>query len=219
MEITFYVNILVIVAHPDDEVLGMGGTIKKLSKKHTVSLCVVSEGASAQYKEQKMIQVRHNDCIKCGKLLGITNFEFLDYPDMQLDTISQLKMNIDIEKILKKYKPDIVYTTPYHDLNKDHQCVFESTLVATRSTFIKIKKVLCFELPGNVRTPFTPNLYENISSEIKIKIKSFQQYTSEVEKFPHPRSIEAIESLSLVRGTESGFKYAEAFTLIKEFVE
>ena len=70
-----------------------------------------------------------------------------------------------------------------------------------------------------MRTPFTPNLYENISSEIKIKIKSFQQYTSEVEKFPHPRSIEAIESLSLVRGTESGFKYAEAFTLIKEFVD
>lgn len=211
-------NILVIVAHPDDEVLGMGGTIKKLSKKHTVSLCVVSEGASAQYKEKKMIQVRHNDCIKCGKLLGITNFEFLDYPDMQLDSISHLKMNVDLEKILKKYNPDIVYTTPYHDLNKDHQRVFESTLVATRPTFIKIKKLLSFELPGNVRIPFSPNLYENINSEIKVKTKAFKQYKSEIEKFPHPRSIEAIESLSLVRGTESGFKHAEAFKLIKEFV-
>jgi LmbE family N-acetylglucosaminyl deacetylase len=213
------VNILVIVAHPDDEVLGMGGTIKKLSKKHTVSLCVVSEGASAQYKEKKMIQVRRNDCIKCGKILGITNFEFLNYPDMQLDTVPHLVMNIDLEKLLKKYKPDIVYTTPYHDLNQDHQRVFESTLVATRSTFIKIKKLLCFELPGNVRIPFEPNLYENISSELKTKTKAFNQYKSEVEKFPHPRSTEAIESLSLVRGTESGFKHAEAFKLIKEYIQ
>jgi len=213
------VNILVIVAHPDDEVLGMGGTIKKLSKKHTVSLCVVSEGVSAQYKEKKMIKVRRNDCLKCGKILGITNFEFLDYPDMHLDHIPHLDINIDLEKLMKKYNPDIVYTTPYHDLNKDHQRVFESTLVATRPTFIKIKKLLSFELPGSVRVPFTPNLYEDVSSEIKTKIKAFKQYKSEVEKFPHPRSTEAIKSLSLVRGIESGFKYAEAFKLIKEFVD
>ena len=87
-------NILVIAAHPDDEVLGMGATIKKLTKNgQKVTLCVVSEGTTAQYADKKMIDIRRNSCQKSGKILGITNFEFLDFPDMKLDSIPQVEIN------------------------------------------------------------------------------------------------------------------------------
>lgn len=208
-------DILVIAAHPDDEVLGMGGTIKKLSKKHSVKLCVVSEGTSAQYTDEKMIQVRKDACIKSGKILGISNFEFLDFPDMRLDSVPHIEINIQLEKIIRKYRPQMVYTTPSNDLNKDHQNVFESTLVVARPMLSPVKTIYSYELPGLVKTAFNPTVYEDISSEISFKIKAFKMYKSEVLKFPHPRSIKAIESLSINRGVESGLQRAEAFELIR----
>ena len=209
-------KILIVAAHPDDEVLGMGATIKKLSEKNIVYLCVVSEGASAQYKDKKMIQVRKNSCKKSSKILGISKIEFLDFSDMRLDSIPQLEINRSLEKVINKIKPDIVYTTPSHDLNKDHKIVFESTLVATRPLSSSVKEILSYELPGITQTPFTPNVYVDVTKQISHKIKAFKMYKSEVEKFPHPRSITAIENLSIQRGIESGLKNAESFQLIKK---
>ena len=121
-------NILVIAAHPDDEVLGMGATIRKLSKKnHKIDLCVVSEGATAQYKDKKMIQVRKDACRKCSKVLGISKVIFLDFPDMKLN-LSHIEINKKLEKILADFKPEIVYTAPENDLNLDHQAVFDSRM-------------------------------------------------------------------------------------------
>lgn len=120
-----------------------------------------------------------------------------------------------IEKIMKKFKPKIVYTSPYHDLNSDHKRVFESTLVASRPSSSSVKKLLCYELPGFTKEPFRPNTYVDITKEISSKIKAFKIYKNEVMKFPHPRSIQAIENLAIQRGIESGLKRAEAFQLIK----
>lgn len=209
-------NILVLAAHPDDEVLGMGGTIKKLAKNNKVSLCVVSEGASAQYKESKMISVRREACKKSSKLLGISKVEFLDFPDMQLDTIPHLEINRELEKIIKKFHPKIVYTTPPNDVNKDHLKVYESSLVVTRPTSSKVKQVLCYEIVGIVKEPFKPTIYEDISSTYSYKIKALKFYKTEIEKFPHPRSLKSIETLSIFRGIESGLKKAEAFHLIRK---
>lgn len=211
-------NILIIAAHPDDEVLGMGATIKKLSRNNTIHLCVVSEGASAQYKDKEMIKVRKNACIKAGKLLGITDFYFLEFPDMKLDTISHLEINQRLEKIIKKYKPEVVYTTPFNDLNRDHQEVFESTLVATRAHSSTVREILCYEIPGMVKTPFHPTVYHDISKHIQFKIKAAKIYKSELEKFPHPRSVQSIDGLAIHRGIESSLKRAEAFQLIKKIV-
>lgn len=209
-------NILIIAAHPDDEVLGMGATIKKLTKrKHVVHLCVVSEGASAQYSDSKMIKIRRTSCIKAGKILGISKFYFLDFPDMRLDTISHLEINTKIEGVIKEFKPEIVYTTPHNDLNKDHQVVFESTLVAARPLLSSVKQILSYEIPGIVRIPFVANMYEDVSGEIGYKLKAFKMYQTEIRKYPHPRSIESIENLSIQRGIESGLKRAESFQLIK----
>ena len=212
-------NILVISAHPDDEVLGMGATIKKLSKTNKICLCVVSEGTSSQYSDKKMIKVRRDACKKSSKILGISDILFLDYPDMRLDTIPHLEINKELEKIIKKFKPRIVYSPPSHDLNKDHKKVFTSLLVVTRPFSSSVKKLLCYEIPGPTRTPFHPNVYENVVRFFSYKINAFKMYKSEVRKFPHPRSIEAIENLAIQRGVESSLKRAEAFQLISSIEE
>lgn len=208
-------KILILAAHPDDEVLGMGGTIKKLSKKNEIQLCVVTEGATAQYSDKKMINVRKESCLKSSKILGISKVHFLDFPDMKLDSISNLEINKKLEEIIRKFNPEIVYTTPKHDLNKDHQLVHESTLVVTRPTSSSVKQVYSYELPGFVNEPFTPNVYVNIESEFEYKIKAFNCYKTEIEKFPHPRSIKSLDHLASYRGIESGMKKSEAFMLIK----
>ena len=211
-------NILIIAAHPDDEVLGMGGTIKKLSKKNKIFLCVVTEGSTAQYTDKKMIQVRKNACIKAGKLLGISQFEFLELPDMKLDTISHLDINRMLEKIIKKFKPQVVYPTPINDLNMDHQRVYESTLVVTRPISSIVKQLFCYELPGFTRTSFNPNVYEDITKEFDYKIKAFKMYKSEIQKFPHARSLKSLENLAIQRGIESGLNKAESFQLIRSIL-
>ena len=208
-------NILVLAAHPDDESIGMGGTIKKLSKKNNIHLCVLTDGASAQYKDKKMILERRNACKKSGKILGISNYTFLDFPDMKLDSVSHLEINRELEKIIKKFNPKIVYTTSRHDINKDHQIVFESTLVVTRPQSSNVKQVFSYETTGMTITQFLPTVFEDISKEFKYKIKSFRMYKSELRPFPHSRSLKAIENLAIQRGIESGTKKAEAFELIR----
>lgn len=209
-------QIMIIAAHPDDECIGMGATIKKLSSKNKIHLCVVSEGASAQYTEKKMITERRNACKKSAKILGISDYTFLNFPDMKLDSIPHLEINKELEKIIKKINPKIVYTTPNHDINKDHQKVFESTLVVTRPQSSNVKHVLSYEFPGKKLLPYIPDIYEDISKYYEFKIKAFKMYKSEIEKFPHPRSLKAIENMAIMRGIESGLMKAEAFNLVHQ---
>ena len=212
-------NILVIAAHPDDEVLGMGATIKKFSKKNKIFLCIITDGTTAQYDDKKMIKVRRDACMKSSKLLGISKVKFLDFSDMGLDTISQLEINKELEKVIEDYKPKVVYTTPSHDLHKDHQLVFDSTLVVTRPHSSSVKQLISYECPGPVKQPFQPTVYQNIEKEFSYKLEAFKMYKSEVMKFPHPRSIEAIENLAIQRGVECSLKKAEAFQLIRSIVD
>ena len=166
-----------------------------------------------------MLQARRNACLKSSKMLGIKNVLFLDFPDNQLDSVPQLKINKKVEEIIRKFRPSVVYSPPPNDLNKDHQKVFESSLVTTRPFSSSVKSLLCYELPGMVRKPFHPSVYENVEKEFSYKIKAFKMYKSEVMNFPHPRSIEAIQNLAIQRGVESSLKKAEAFQLIRSIKE
>ena len=135
---------------------------------------------------------------------------------MKLDTIPHVEINKKLEKLIKKINPRIVYTTPNNDLNKDHQKVFESTLVVTRPHSSNVNQVLSYEFPGLKRKTSTMhNVYEDISKEFSYKVKAFKMYKSEVENFPHPRSLDSIESFAIQRGVESNTKKAEAFELIR----
>jgi len=186
---------------------------ERYTRKNKIILCVVSEGATAQYKDKKMIKVRRDSCKKTAKILGISQTIFLDYPDMRLN-LSHLDINKKLEEIVEKYRPEIVYTAPKNDLNLDHQMVFNSTLVACRPKS-GVKQILCYEIQGNTKVPFVPNVFENIEKEFPYKIKGFKMYKSEIEEFPNPRSIAAIENLAIQRGIESGTRKAEAFELIR----
>ena len=208
-------KILVIAPHPDDEVLGMGGTIKKLSPKNDITLLIMTDGASAQYSDKKMIKVRKESCKKSSKILGISEIKFLNFQDMKLDSVPQLEINQEIEKIIKKIQPKIVFTSPKNDLNRDHDVTFNSTLVATRPSSSGVKKVFSYELPGYTKKPFSPNHYEDITKQFVHKIKAFKMYKSEIMKFPHPRSIESIENLAVYRGIQAGIAKAESFELIR----
>jgi len=210
-------KVLVIAPHADDEVLGMGGTIKKLSKNNQISLCVISEGVTAQYNDEKMMQKRKKFCQECSSILGISKIFFLDFPDMKLNNF-HLEINKKLEEIIEKIKPVIVYTSPNNDLNRDHSAVFDSTLVVCRPKS-GVKKILSYELQGPTKTSFEPNIFENIEKEFNFKIRGFKKYKSEIEEFPNPRSVLSIENQATYRGIQSGMKKAEAFKLIKEIRE
>ena len=214
---------LVIAPHPDDEVLGCGGTIVKHAKNgNEVYLCVVTKGYTPDWSEE-FLKNRPKEIEKANKILGIKKTHFLDYPTVKLDTIPQKELNEAISKVVNEVKPDILCIPHKGDVNKDHRLVFEASLVATRPANHKVKKILSYETLsetdwGQPIEPFVPNVYVDISETLGKKIEAMKAYGSELKQYPHPRSLEIIEALAKKRGSEVGVKFAEAFMLIREIV-
>lgn len=215
-------KILIIAPHPDDEVLGCGGAIAKYSRQgHELNVCVATEAYAPDWSE-KFIKERPKEIQKVAKILGIKKNYLLGLPTVKLDTIPQKELNQKILALIKRVKPEIVYLPHGGDINKDHRLIFEAGLVALRpSSKTGVKKILCYETlsetaEGRSIKEFLPNFYENIANEFKKKVKAMRVYKSEIKKFPHPRSLAMMEILAKNRGSEAGFKYAEAFMLIRE---
>ena len=215
-------KVLVIAPHPDDEVLGCGGTIARFSKKNEVYLCIVTKAYSPDWSE-KFVKNRPKEVKRAAKILGIKKTFFLDFPTVKLNTIPQKDINEAISKIIREVKPDIVFVPHKGDINSDHRIVFESSLVAVRPDGGKINKVLSYETLsstewGQAIETFIPNVYIDISKTFDKKIKAMKIYKSELKKAPHPRSLEIIEALAKKRGSEAGMDKAEAFMLIREIL-
>ncbi len=214
-------DILVISAHPDDEVIGMGGTLYKLFKqKHRIHLCVVTDGTGNNKpntkEHEKISKLRREACIKSSDFLGIKSIDFLGLKDGYLDSIPQIEINESLEKLIKKYDPQIVYTTPKHDLHADHYKVHECTVVATRPHSNSVLRVLNYEFPTVQKSVFLPNVFVDISKEFPKKISAFKFHKTEQQKFPLPRSLKSIKNLAERRGIESNLKLAEGFNLIRD---
>lgn len=230
-------NILVICAHPDDETIGMGGTLKKLSSKHKINVLFLSEGITArrkagyatipQYdvsheemqKMKKEIEVRKTHAKNALKILGIKNIRFLDLPNQELDQLPLLKIIKEIEKEIDKTKAEVVFTHHFNDLNLDHRVAYEATITAARPIpGSKISSIFSFEIPASTdwRKPyeFKPNLYVDITSELKSKIKALSAYHYEIRKSPHPRSKEMTEAVAKRWGSLSGYNAAESFEIV-----
>ncbi len=217
-------DILVVAAHPDDEVIGMGATLYKLFKqKHRIHLCVATDGTGNHKKNspeyEKISKIRRAACIKSSNYLGIKSVDFLGFQDGHLDLTPQIEINVSIEKLIQKYNPQIVYTTPKHDLHTDHHKIHECTVVATRPHNNSILKVLNYEFPTVQKTNFLPNIFIDISKEFPKKISAFKFHKSEQQKFPFPRSIKSIKNLAERRGIESNLKLAEGFSLIRDIIK
>ena len=207
-------RVLVVAAHPDDEVIGLGGTIAKhVSRGDEVYLLVISEGVSAQYRnKKKFLKIRRDACKKSSRFLGIKKIVFRNFPDSKLNLVPVSEVSKSISEEINKFKPNRIYTHFFGDMHQDHRAVSESTLIACRR---KVDEIYFYEIIGNIkmasRNIFSPNTYVDVGNFINKKIEALKFYDTEIKPFPHPLSQEGIISLSKMRGVESGLKNAEAF--------
>lgn len=228
-------NVLIIAAHPDDEILGMGGTIlKHTSHKDNVTIVYMATGVTARKasedlksREDKNLQNEilelRNDALKAAKLLNVKNVKFYDFPDNQMDSITLLNVVKAIEKEIDSVKPERVYTNHYGDLNVDHKIVSNATLTACRPLNGPVKEILSFEVLSSTEWsyPYTfkPNYFVNIKKELPKKIDAMKMFKSEIRDFPHPRSPENMNYVAGRWGSVSGFEAAEAFEIIRKIEE
>lgn len=232
-------RILVIAAHPDDEILGMGGTIKKYTKKgHKVKVVFMATGIAARrsysytnsssyetdIKTKKIMEVQitslQKDTKKATKVVGVTDVEFVDFPDNEMDTVSNLEITKKIEEIIDRFNPSLVFTHSPHDINIDHRILYNATLTGTRPiSNTNVNEVISYEVPSstewNFLSNFSPNIFVDITKELPFKLRAMSAYKNEIREFPHPRSFEALESISKRWGSVAGFKAAEAFSLVR----
>ena len=217
-------NILVVASHPDDEVLGCGGTLYNLKKKGAkISVLFLSDGESSRKhpKIKQLILDRKKQALKAGKILGIKNITFGDFPDNSMDTIPMLKVIQFIEKKIKEIKPDVIFTHFESDLNIDHQITSKAVITACRPIKNQtVKSVIFFEVLSSSEwnisiknKSFKPNYFVDISKSLKFKLKALKLYKREMRKWPHPRSIQGVKLLSKTRGSSVGLSNAEAFIL------
>ena len=220
-------NILCIVAHPDDEALGVGGSLIKHSESgDKVYIIIFSDGEGAKPQDDKNPH-RLSDAEKWSAQANCELYKSFNYPDQRLDTVPQIELVKKIEKIIKEIKPDIVYIHNPTEINKDHQVISEASLVALRPMKFPnfLPEIRAFETPSSTdQAPnlsgiiFRPNLYISVFEVWDKKIKGLKLYKKEIGEFPHPRSEESLRALAVKRGAESGLRYAEAFMIIKKII-
>jgi N-acetylglucosamine malate deacetylase 1 len=215
-------KVLVISAHPDDEVLGCGGTLANhYIKGDEIHQIFVSDGEGARLKRGKSLIKDINSRIKLAKkvakILGISKTKSLNFEDNQLDKIPLLKIIKKLENEIEKFKPNIIYTHSDIDLNIDHQIVSRAVLTACRPIKSTVKEINFFEILSSTEwshksfKSFNPNYFVDISKTINLKLKAIKVYQKELRNFPHPRSILGVKTLSKYRGMMSGLKEAEGF--------
>ena len=217
-------NILVIAPHPDDEILGCGGTIaKRIAEGHTVYVCVVTKGCEPLFKNDSVEQVR-SECRGADKFLGVSETYFLDFPAAMLEDVPRYKLNDELLQVIQKTKPDEVYIPHRGDMQLDHQIVVDAVMVAVRPRGKNYpRRIYAYEtlsetgwnIPNTVNE-FIPTVYEDISDTIGKKLAAMNIFESQIATFPAARSIGAIETLAKFRGVTVNVEAAEAFSLIRE---
>lgn len=215
-------NVLVVAAHADDEILGVGGTLRKHVKNADNVYCLImTNGVSSRSGATKdEIKLRNKECKKVASIIGFKESTILGFPDNEMDKISLLKIIKPLEKYIEIYKPKIIYTHHKGDVNIDHRLTFEAVMTACRPVSDNCpEKIYSFETLSstewqlNEKMAFQPNVFIDISSEFDDKINALKEYTSELRNHPHARSIKGVEILASFRGLQSNLKYAEAFKL------
>lgn len=221
-------RVLVVAAHPDDEILGCGATAARhAAEGDEVWLLILGEGItsrpglSAAQTQDELSRLR--SCAEtAAAVIGAKRLILRRFPDNKFDTVARLDIIQAVEAIVAELKPQVVYTHFAEDLNIDHQIVSEAVRTALRPLpGSSVRRVLSFEVPSATEwrfnaAGFCPNVYRDAAGFLDAKLKALEAYAGEMRPFPHPRSRESIRALARLRGTEAGLAQAEAFRLIRE---
>ena len=210
--------VLVIAAHPDDELLGCGGTVALHTKNgDDVYSLIVCEGESVRYSTQKVNQ--KNSTAEAAEVLGVKDVRMLDYPDQKLDTFNLTEIIQSIEAVVREIKPNIIYTQFGGDVNRDHELLFKAAMVATRPTEKYIEAVFAFDTASSTEwgypRSFIPDLWVDIQQTLDIKLKAMARYESELCDYPHPRSLEGLKYRAHAWGNQCCLDAAEVFMTIR----
>ena len=211
---------LILAAHPDDETLGCGATIHKLSQEgYDIQLLTFTDGVSSRYNGEKN---RNPKLESISKILGISKYSSGDFPDNAMDSVTLLDICKFIESNVN-YQPDIIFTHFIGDLNIDHQIVTRAALTVFRPQYGNKTKIYSYYVPSstdyNPQTYFDANSYIEVSEiNVKNKIKALKIYDKEMREYPHTRSYQNVENLIKVWGSEVGLLYCEKFKLIREVI-
>jgi LmbE family N-acetylglucosaminyl deacetylase len=223
--------VLIIAAHPDDEVLGCGATMAKLAAAgYEVFIAILGEGVTSRYAareaaDQNLILELRKTAEKVKECLGAKKLFHFDFPDNRFDTVPLINIIKTIEGLIKEIKPQTVFTHHPSDLNIDHAITHKSVLTATRPfSGCPVKEIYAFEIPSSTEWSFgqfgsfQPDTFCNVESTLEMKIRAMGLYETERREFPHPRSPEAIEAIAQRWGSVAGLRYAEAFETIRRQV-
>lgn len=213
-------RILIIAAHPDDEVLGCAGTIcRHIEKKDTVKTLILFKGLDSRKVEGESLESSahenlRSDALEANLRLGVTDVEFLNFPDNRGDQVALLDIIKAIEQVKESFKPTIVYTHYRDDLNIDHQITYRATMTAFRPIHgEKTTEILSYFVLSSTewQSPqsFTPDTFVCIEPYLEHKLAAMRCYKDEIRDYPHPRSIEGIKTAAKYWGMISGLKYAE----------
>ncbi len=224
-------SVLVVAAHPDDEVLGCGGTIARHSEAgDRVQVLIVAEGATSRQAQrdragaQADLSQLAQAAQRAGKILGAAGVELLDLPDNRLDSLDRLDLIKVIEAHIERHQPRVVYTHHAGDVNVDHRRLHEAVVTACRPTpGHPVQRLLSFEVvsssewqPPGSAPAFQPNWFVDISAQWERKREALEAYASEMRPWPHARSVRALEHLARWRGAQVGVEAAEAFCLLRK---
>ena len=219
-------NVLVVVAHPDDEVLGAGGVMARhAARGDAVDTIIVADGEAARSGHKPSdVEGREKSAIRAAEILGSRKPKFLGFRDQRLDSVPLLDIVQKIEAAALKLQPSLIYTHHLHDLNADHRIVAGAVLTAFRPVpDSSVRAIYACEIasstewmPAAAATAFLPRRFVDISGTLARKIEALRCYDGEMRSFPHPRSYEALAALARWRGANVGLEAAEAFDILRE---
>lgn len=216
-------NILVVVAHADDEALGCGGTIARhVAEGDNVSVIYMADGITSRTDEITEVEQRQSTAEKVQPVLGINKAYFLGFPDNRLDSLSLLDVVQPLEKIINELAPTIIYTHHYGDLNIDHRITHNAVMTACRpQPGSTVRKIFTFEVMSSTEwnspelTPFLPNHFVDISDYLDVKMQALDVYELEMRAEPHSRNTEHLKYLARHHGNCMGLGAAEAFMVMR----
>lgn len=225
-------NVLVVAAHPDDEILGVGGTAKRLFDEGIVVRAVIlAEGLTPRCEKRsdttkiELLNLQKS-AYSAAKEVGYSSIDFCGFPDSRMDEVDLLDIVKTVSKYVAKYDPNTIFTHHHGDLNIDRRITCEAVLTACRPVGkYNVQNIYAFETPSSTEwnysylEPFKTNVYIDVSETWKAKIKGTGHYETESTSFPHPRSAKALEALGVYRGSNAGLEMAEGFVLLRQTIE